>query len=205
MNARLALALFPFVVLASCSDDPDPVVSGGAQFTLQSAATADIGMTGLGSCPDVGQQQTVAQRDAEGNLKLVVDGADDSRVSCRFDGGRYSVTVSRATASFAASGSIKPLGECSAAATEAYGATVPTNLVGCSLDATVFAASSTNNYRTRDKQCHIFFTLNSDKKLRGTIRCPLLEHTTIANACALSPIGDNKTASFFSFANCSGF
>jgi hypothetical protein len=205
MNARLALAILPFVVIAACSDEPDPVVSGGAQFTLQNATKADIGTEMLGSCPDIGQQQTVAQRDGEGNLKLVVDGADDARVSCRYDGGRYNVSVSRATASFSASGTFKTMAECGAAATEAYGTNVPTNIVACSLDAIVGAASAANFYQTRDRKCSIFFTLNSDKKLRGTIRCPLLPHKSLANACALSPIGDEKTASFFSFANCSGF
>ncbi len=210
MNARLRLgmlAILPIVVLASCSDDPEPVVSGGAQFTLQNAMSADVptGET-LGACPDIGQQQTVAQRDAEGNLKLVVNGADDARVTCKFDGSRYTVSVSRAAASFAASGTFKSAAECSAAATTAYGGNAPTNLVACSLDATVNASSAANNYRSdADKKCSIFFTLNSDNKLRGTIRCPLLRHTSLANACALSPIGDEKTASFFSFANCGNF
>lgn len=210
MNARLRLgmlAILPIVVLAACSDDPEPVVSGGAQFTLQNAMRADIPMDEtLGACPDIGGQQTVAQRDAEGNLKLVVNGADDSQVSCRFDGGRYNVKVSRSTASFAASGTIKTGAECTTAASEAYGGTAPSNIVACSLDSAVFVASSTNAYKAdTTKTCKIFFTVNGDKKLRGTIRCPLLRHASLPNACALSPVGDEKTASFFSFANCSGF
>lgn len=212
MNARLRLgmlAILPIVVLAACSDDPEPVVSGGAQFTFQNAAGADIPMgETLGSCPDIGQQQTVAQRDAEGELKLVVDGADDSQVSCRFDGNRFDVKVSRATASFVANGQFKPAAECAAAAAEAYGGAdkVPPNLVACSLNATVLARSSANSYRSdAANTCKIFFTQNSDKRLRGTIRCPLLRHTSLANACSVSPIGDAKTASYFAFANCSGF
>ena len=204
MNARLALAILPFVVIAACSDDPEPVVSGGAQFTLQNASAADIGMSGLGACLESSSpQQTVAQRDANGDLKLVVNGADDARVSCSFSATNYSVSVSRTAASFAASGTIKPLAECAAAVSAVYGSAPPANLVGCSLDATVLAQSPSNVYKTRDKKCTIFFTTNTDKRLRGTVRCPLLEHASTLSACSLTPIGDAKTASFFSFANCS--
>lgn len=201
MNARFAFALLPFVVLASCADDDEPVVSGGAQFQLQNAAAADNpGM--LGTCPDgTSGQLRVAGTGADGQPVLVANGAEDARVGCSYSATSFNVAVSRNSAQFTASGSIKPKADCAAAELAAYGdaSRVPGNIVACSLDATVFVSSPGGNaYKTRDKRCSIFFTQNTEKKLRGDIHCPLLEHSTIANACRIKP----DTSSFFAFANC---
>jgi len=208
MNARFGLgliAILPFVV-ASCSEEEPPVVSGGAQFTLRNAQVAD-NPDKLGSCLDTGQgRMTVAQRDVDGNLKLVVNGADEAQVNCNFNAGAFNVRVSRSAATFAASGAIiTDAAQCAAAAAIAYPdpATRPATLAACSLKATVFAGTPSNTWKTLTKTCNVFFSANSDGRLRGTVFCPLLEHSTVSNACALSPEpGDGQA--FFSFANCGG-
>lgn len=184
------LAALPLAALAlSCSSKAEPVVSGGAQFKLQNAQVADRGM--LGSCPDISTQPfTVAQRGEDGQLKLVVDGADDARVLCRADGGRFDVSVSRAAASFSATGTIAG---------------------GVSTDASVTVVTPSNVYTTREKKCTVTITQNTDGKLRGKVKCLVLEHKTLNNACAttdeaiVDADGVDRTSTFFAFANCSGF
>ncbi len=183
------LAVLPLAALAlSCSSKAEPVVSGGAQFRTQNALPADRGT--LGACPD-NQVFTVAQRGEDGQLKLVVDGADDARVSCQADGSRFNVSVSRASASFNARGTIQG---------------------GVSNDADVTLVTSAGNvYKTTTKKCTITITQNADAKIRGKVKCLLLEHTTLDNACATTdePIVDadgvDRTSTFFAFANCTGF
>jgi hypothetical protein len=142
----------------------------------------------LGTCPE-NQVFTVAQRGEDGQLKLVVDGADDARVACGVDGNRFSISVSRAAASFSASGTIA---------------------ANVSTDASVTLVTPSNVYKTRDKKCTITFTENAGGKLRGKVKCPLVEHTTLPNACATSdaPVVDadgvDRTSTFFAFANCGG-
>lgn len=190
MRSLAILPVLTFGALAlSCSSKADPVVSGGAQFKLQNPAAADRGM--LGSCPDISTQPfTVAQRGEDGQLKLVVDGADDARVSCRADGGQFDVTVSRAAASFSATGKI---------------------VNNVATDAVVTVVTPSNVYTTRDKKCTVTITQNSDGKLRGKVKCLLLEHKTLPNGCATTdepvadPDGVDRTSTFFAFANCSGF
>lgn len=184
------LAILSLSALAfSCSSKAEPVVSGGAQFKLQNASVADRGM--LGACPDISTQPfTVAQRGEDGQLKLVVDGADDARVACQADGTRFNINVSRAAASFSASGTI---------------------VAGVSTNATVSVSTPSNNYTTRDKKCTVTITQNSDGKLRGKVKCPLLEHKTLNNGCSTTdePILDadniDRTSTFFAFANCAGY
>lgn len=185
------LAILPLAALGlSCSAKAEPVVSGGAQFKLQNPAVIDRGM--LGACPDISTQPfTVAQRGEDGQLKLVVDGADDARVGCSADGSRFSVSVSRAAASFSASGKIGP--------------------GGISTDADVSVSTPSNNYRTRDKKCTVTITENTGGRLRGKVKCLLLEHTTLSNGCATTDQavfdqdGVDRASTFFAFANCSGF
>lgn len=188
MNARLlaSLAVLPLAMFAvSCSSEAAPSVSGGAQFTLRNAAIGD-NPAKLGSCPDIGTQFTVAQRGEDGKLKLVVDGADDARVSCRVDGNRFSISVSRAAAAFTASGT--------------YTGTQST-------DADVLFATDSNIYKTRDKRCTIDIDENGDGRFRGRVTCPIVEHNKLPNACASTgdPGADEKTKTYFSFANCTGF
>jgi hypothetical protein len=184
------LAILPLAALAlSCSSKAEPVVSGGAQFKLQNPLPADRGT--LGACPDgTGNAFTVAQRGEDGQLKLVVDGADDARVSCRADGGQFSVSVSRAAASFTASGKIAG---------------------GVSTDAIVTLVTPSNVYKTTTKKCTVTITQNADGRLRGKVKCPLVEHTQLPNGCSTTdePVidmdGVDRTSTFFAFANCSGF
>lgn len=184
------LAILTLSALAfSCSSKAEPVVSGGAQFKLQNATVADRGT--LGSCPDISTQPfTVAQRGEDGQLKLVVDGADDARVGCQADGSRFNLTVSRAAASFSATGTI---------------------VGGVSNDAIINVSTPSNNYTTRDKKCVVTITENAGGKIRGKVKCPLLEHKTLNNACSttdeaiLEADKVDRTSTFFAFANCTGY
>jgi hypothetical protein len=206
MNARFALALLVILPFAApgCSEEEEPVVSGGAQFTLRNAAAAD-NPDMLSSCLDTSLgKQTVAQKDVDGNLKLVVNGADDAQVSCSFNASSFNVLVSRAAASFSASGPFVTGAECATAAERAFPdpKTRPTDFsLGCSTKASVFAATPANAWKVISKQCSIFFSVRGDKRLRGTVYCPLLESTKTLNACALTPESGDAQA-FFSFANC---
>ena len=53
--------------------------------------------------------------------------------------------------------------------------------------------------------------IDTDGKLRGKVKCLVLEHKTLENACATTdePIVDadgvDRTSTCFAFANCSGF
>lgn len=185
MNAR-SIASLAAMLLAmsafSCSSEATPTVSGGAQFTLRNAGTAD-NPDKLGACPDLGQQFTVAQRGEDGKLKLVLNGADDARVVCRISDTKFDVTVSRAAASFTANGTISG---------------------GKSTDAFVQVATDTNRYKTIKTKCTIEIDENGGGRFRGRVTCPLLEHATSAYACASTgEIGaDDKTKTYFSFANC---
>lgn len=188
MNARFlaSLAVLPLALsVASCSSEATPEVSGGAQFTLRNANIAD-NPDKLGSCPDIGTQFTVAQRGEDGNLKLVVNGADDARVTCQVDGNHFNVSVSRLAAAFSASG----------------------NYTGTqSADATVLFATDSNLYKTRTKKCTIDIDENANGRFRGRVTCPLVEHSKLPNACASTgdPGSDGSTKTYFSFANCTGF
>ncbi|MBI2388137.1 MAG: hypothetical protein HYV09_00860 [Deltaproteobacteria bacterium] len=186
MNPRsfASLAALPFVIAAaSCSSEAKPTVSGGAQFTLRNVAIAD-NPSKLGNCLDPGQK-TIAQRDAEGRLKLVVDGADEARVTCRVTGNRFELSVSRSEGSFSASGS--------------YTGTQST-------DADVNFVTATNSYRTFTRKCTVDIDENGDHKFRGRVTCPIVEHRTLPNACSSTgDIGaDNATKTYFSFQNCEG-
>jgi hypothetical protein len=181
------LAVLPLAALAlSCSSKAEPVVSGGAQFRLQNALPADRGT--LGACPE-NQVYTVAQRGEDGQLKLVVNGADDARVECAVENGRFNISVSRAAASFSASGSI-------------------VNNVSSNADVTMSTPS--NTYTTLSKKCTVTFTETTGGKLRGKVKCPLVEHKTLSNACSTTEVpvvdadGVDRTSTFFAFANCNG-
>lgn len=178
MNRSFAsLVALPLVIAAaSCSSEAKPTVSGGAQFTLRNVAVADNPDGKLGNCLDA-RPHTIAQRDAEGRLKLVVDGADDARVSCTVTGDRFSLSVSRTEGSFTASGSYKG---------------------NQSTDAEVTFVTSSNSYRTFTRKCTVDIVENGDHKFKGNVICPVVEHRSLPNACAT--IGDGST--FFSFANC---
>lgn len=188
MNARwiASFAVLPLAMFAlSCSSEAAPTTSGGAQFTLRNAVTGD-NPDKLGSCPDIGKQFTVAQRGEDGKLKLVLDGSDDARVTCKVDGTRFDVTVSRAAASMTASGTYS--------GTQAK-------------DAFVQVTTDSNRYKTIKTKCTVDIDENANGRFRGRITCPLLEHATLPNACACTgePGADEVTKSYFSFANCVGF
>ncbi len=188
MNARLlaSLAVLPLAMSAfSCSSEATPTVSGGAQFTLRNASTAD-NPDKLAACPDIGGQFTVAQRGEDGKLKLVIDGADDARVTCKVDSNRFDVIVSRAAAQFVASGTIS--------GTQ-------------SKDAFVQLATDSNRYKTLKTKCTVDIDENAAGRFRGRVTCPLVEHATLPNACSTTGEAgaDDKTKTYFSFANCTGF
>ena len=111
MNARvtkksaspsiLLSGLLAATVGISCSTDPEPVTAGGAYFELQNARNVTT-MPAPGACLDICQKYTIAIKGEDGQLKLIVDGADDARVACRYDGARFDLTISNSAASLTA-------------------------------------------------------------------------------------------------------
>jgi hypothetical protein len=95
------------------------------------------------------------------------------------------VSVSRAAAAFIASGTV--------AGTQ-------------STDADVTFVTDTNVYKTRDKKCTIDIDENANGRFRGRVTCPIVEHNKLPNACASTGEAgaDDKTKTYFSFANCTG-
>ncbi len=189
MNARVSwksasiASILAATAGISCSSANEPVTAGGAYLELQNAKNVTT-MPPPGACLDVGQKYTIAIQGADGQLKLIVDGADDARVSCRYDGARYDLTVSNRTASLTASGTIQG---------------------GKSTDAEVqVLASSGNIYRTSSKKCSIeFLPQQEEGKIRGNMTCDEITHTKLNNACGMSSSG--SAPSYFSFSNCKGF
>jgi hypothetical protein len=196
MNARsfsiCSLAILSLGLSAvSCSSEADPVVSGGAQFMLSNIAEADQPADPaprFGNCLDSSaEKQFVGQQSSDGNIKLVLDGADDAQVSCNVSGGRFNASVSRSNATFTANGSIGP-------ATDACKG-------GVSNDATVVIKPGLNTYRTFSTKCTVCLSESSGGRLWGVVTCPLLEHTLTPNACRTSTTGEETK---FGFVNCSG-
>ncbi len=162
----------------SCSDDPPPAVSGGAYYQLLTLTTP--GST-LGRCLDPGAEVTIANRDADGSLKLIVDQADGAQVACKLDGGRFDVKVSNRLGTFQARGS--------------YTGTTSTDTF------VRLITGSGNVYETRETLCSLEITENADGKIFGYVTCPELQHTNIDAACEIG----STSKSYFRFANCTGF
>lgn len=176
MNARLPVAVVAAVLALSCSSKQEPVTAGGAMFQLTPPSPASLGI-----CPDTtSQPNIVANRGENNGLVLVLDGADDARVSCKYDGTNYAVTVSKSGATFSASGSIQN---------------------NESTDAYVFVLTANNQYEQKGAaKCKISFIPQGEPgRLEGrNVTCTALEHSSLPNGfCATNP-GNT----FFKFTNC---
>jgi hypothetical protein len=188
MNARLTLksaslaAVLSVVGGISCSSSQEQPVAGGAYFEMQNARNVTT-MPPPGACLDIGQKYTVAIKGENGQLKLIVDGADDARVTCRFDGSRFDLAVSNSVASFNTSGTIAG---------------------GKSTDAYVQVQTANGNlYKTLTKKCSITFDAPEEGKIGGQVSCDEITLISANNACGLSPPGSSP--SYFKFSNCKGF
>jgi hypothetical protein len=170
MHVRSTAALFAFATLVGCSSDPKPAPAGGARFQLRS--TDD---TTAPKCND-NQPYTIALRDDQNELKLVVDGTDDARVRCRVTASDFSLSVSNRNAALSISGK--------------YAGTSGS-------DVSVTVVTSASSYASpNDAKCSVTITSNEGGKFAGNLTCPKLQHQTIAAVCTFAP------SAYFQFSNC---